>query len=97
MLCLRDITLITPRAVMLENVCGFFDPKFNEYRCSILNDIETVDVLLAIERKKYHKELLEHGVFTIDSTGIPIRVQHGTSADVACTGCIYPADQYVGY
>ncbi|MGI5074723.1 hypothetical protein E4N71_04540 [Treponema vincentii] len=27
----------------------------------------------------------------------PVGVQHGTSADVACAGCIYPAGQYVGY
>lgn len=27
----------------------------------------------------------------------PVRVQPGSSADIACTGCIYPAAQYVGY
>jgi len=27
----------------------------------------------------------------------PVRVQPGSSADIACAGCIYPAAQYVGY
>ena len=27
----------------------------------------------------------------------PVGVQHGSSADVTCAGCIYPADQYVEY
>ena len=27
----------------------------------------------------------------------PVRVQSGSSADIACVGCIYPAAQYVGY
>ena len=27
----------------------------------------------------------------------PVRVQSGSSADIACAGCIYPAGQYVGY
>ena len=27
----------------------------------------------------------------------PVKVQPGSSADIACAGCIYPAAQYVGY
>ena len=27
----------------------------------------------------------------------PVRMQPGSSADIACAGCIYPAGQYVGY
>ena len=36
---IRLISEIRPRAVMLENVRGFLDPKFDEYRNSILNAI----------------------------------------------------------
>lgn len=36
---LRLIEEINPRAVMLENVKGFLDPVFNEYRENILNHI----------------------------------------------------------
>jgi len=37
---IRLIEEINPRAVMLENVRGFLDPVFNEYRASILGQIE---------------------------------------------------------
>ena len=36
---IRLIAEIRPRAVMLENVRGFLDPKFDDYRNSILNAI----------------------------------------------------------
>ena len=36
---IRLIKEIQPRAVMLENVRGFLDPSFNEYRTHILNSI----------------------------------------------------------
>ncbi len=36
---LRLIKEISPRAVMLENVRGFLDPVFNDYRKTILNSI----------------------------------------------------------
>jgi len=36
---IRLISEIRPRAVMLENVRGFLDPKFDEYRTRILNAI----------------------------------------------------------
>lgn len=39
---IRLIGEIKPRAVMLENVRGLLDPKFNEYRQSILNSIEAI-------------------------------------------------------
>ncbi len=37
---IRLVKEIKPKAVMLENVRGFLDPKFNEYRQHILNSIE---------------------------------------------------------
>ena len=37
---IRLVAEIRPRAVMLENVRGFLDPKFNEYREHILNAIQ---------------------------------------------------------
>lgn len=37
---IRLINEIKPRAVMLENVRGFLDPSFSEYRASILESIE---------------------------------------------------------
>ena len=37
---LRIIEEIKPRAVMLENVRGFLDPKFDEYRQSILDKLD---------------------------------------------------------
>lgn len=39
---IRLIKEINPRAVMLENVRGFLDPKFKEYRESILEAIENL-------------------------------------------------------
>ncbi len=36
---IRLVKEIKPKAVMLENVRGFLDPKFNEYRQHILNSI----------------------------------------------------------
>ena len=36
---IRLISEIRPRAVMLENVRGFLDPKFDSYRNSILESI----------------------------------------------------------
>ncbi|MCR5045694.1 MAG: DNA cytosine methyltransferase [Treponema sp.] len=46
---LRLINEIKPKAVMLENVKGFLDPKFNEYRTSILNAIEKLDYKVQIK------------------------------------------------
>lgn len=39
---LRLVEEINPRAVMLENVRGFLDPVFNEYRENILNHIASL-------------------------------------------------------
>lgn len=39
---IRLIDEMKPRAVLLENVKGFLDPKFNEYREYILNSIENL-------------------------------------------------------
>lgn len=40
---LRLISVIRPKAVMLENVRGLFDPKFEQYRKSILESLEKLD------------------------------------------------------
>jgi len=45
---IRLVSEIRPRAVMLENVRGFLDPKFDEYRTRILN---------AISRLGYHTQI----------------------------------------
>lgn len=37
---LRLVEEVNPRAVVIENVCGLLDPKFDEYRTEILNRIE---------------------------------------------------------
>ena len=39
---IRLVRKIHPKAVMLENVRGFLDPKFDEYRAHILRDIEKI-------------------------------------------------------
>ena len=39
---IRRVREIHPKAVMLENVRGFLDPKFDEYRAHILRDIEKI-------------------------------------------------------
>lgn len=39
---LRIIEEIKPRAVMLENVRGFLDPKFDEYRQAILDTLDSL-------------------------------------------------------
>lgn len=39
---IRLVREIHPKAVMLENVRGFLDPKFDEYRAHILRDIEKI-------------------------------------------------------
>lgn len=38
---LRLVQEIRPRAVMLENVRGFLDPKFDDYRAAILGEIQS--------------------------------------------------------
>ena len=37
---LRLVREVCPRAVMIENVRGFLDPKFDDYRSQILNSLE---------------------------------------------------------
>lgn len=39
---IRLLREISPRAVMLENVRGFLDPRFDEYRESILGEIRSI-------------------------------------------------------
>lgn len=39
---LRLVEEVNPRAVMIENVRGLLDPKFDEYRTEILNKLETL-------------------------------------------------------
>ena len=46
---LRLIKEIEPRAVMLENVRGFLDPKFDDYRNSILNAIRDLGYEVSIK------------------------------------------------
>ncbi len=46
---IRLIGEIQPRAVMLENVRGFLDPKFNEYRKNILEAIERLGYRVSIK------------------------------------------------
>ena len=46
---IRLIDEIRPKAVMLENVRGFLDPKFNDYRNSILNSIRNLGYKVHIE------------------------------------------------
>ena len=46
---LRLISEINPRAVMLENVRGFLDKKFDEYRIFILQSIEKLDYKVQIK------------------------------------------------
>ena len=45
---IRLIEEIQPRAVMLENVRGFLDPKFDEYRTSIMKKIEDLGYTVQI-------------------------------------------------
>ena len=42
-----------------------------------------MDALLATERKRYHKSLLENGVLTIDSHGIPSNADKSSKLSVA--------------
>lgn len=49
---LRIIEQIKPRAVMLENVRGFLDPKFDEYRQSILNRLGELGYITHIKLLK---------------------------------------------
>ncbi len=46
---LRLIKEIHPKAVMLENVKGFLDSKFDEYRTAILNNIESLGYKVQIK------------------------------------------------
>jgi len=46
---IRLVAEIKPRAVMLENVRGLLDPKFDEYRKSILNRIEALGYVVQIK------------------------------------------------
>lgn len=46
---LRLINEIHPKAVMLENVKGFLDSKFDEYRTSILKNIESLGYKVQIK------------------------------------------------
>lgn len=46
---IRLIEEIQPRAVMLENVRGFLDPVFDEYRQNILNSIELLGYIVHIK------------------------------------------------
>lgn len=46
---LRLIQEIYPRAVMLENVRGFLDPKFSDYRASILQSIQSLGYTVQIQ------------------------------------------------
>ncbi|MBQ3835563.1 MAG: DNA cytosine methyltransferase [Treponema sp.] len=46
---LRLIKEIQPKAVMLENVKGFLDPKFDEYRTAILDDIHSLGYKVQIK------------------------------------------------
>ena len=49
---LRIIGEIRPRAVMLENVRGFLDPKFNDYRQSILDKLDELSYTTHIKLLK---------------------------------------------
>ena len=49
---LRIIEQIQPRAVMLENVRGFLDPKFDAYRQSILDRLEELGYVTHIKLLK---------------------------------------------
>lgn len=46
---LRLVQEICPRAVMLENVRGFLDPKFSDYRASILQNIQSLGYTVHIQ------------------------------------------------
>ena len=46
---LRLISEINPKAVMLENVKGFLDSKFDDYRTSILKNIESLGYKVQIK------------------------------------------------
>lgn len=46
---IRLIGEIHPRAVMLENVRGFLDPKFDDYRAHILESIQTLGYRVAVK------------------------------------------------
>lgn len=45
---IRLVREIHPKAVMLENVRGFLDPKFDEYRAHILRDIEKSGIMFKL-------------------------------------------------
>ena len=45
---IRLISEINPRAVMLENVRGFLDPRFDDYRNEIIKDIEELGYTVQI-------------------------------------------------
>lgn len=46
---IRLISEMRPKAVMLENVRGFLDPKFESYRSDILQSIETLGYKVSIK------------------------------------------------
>lgn len=46
---IRLVKEIKPKAVMLENVRGFLDPKFDDYRSSILKNIEDLGYRVQIK------------------------------------------------
>lgn len=50
-----------------------------------------MDALLAIERKKYHKALLEKGVLTIDKDGIPSNADKSSKLSVSIASGIAQA------
>ena len=64
---IRLISEIQPRAVMLENVRGFLDPRFAEYRSHILESIQNLGYsVLMLRRSTY-------GPIMPDDNTIPMR------------------------
>ena len=81
---IRLVGEIRPRAVMLENVRGFLDPKFNEYREHILNAIRELGY-------KVHIKLLnacDYGVPQLRPRVVIVGIRNDINAEFE-----YPAPQ----
>ncbi len=47
-----------------------------------------MEALLAKERKKYHKALIENGILTVDSSGVPSNADKSSRLSVATAAAI---------
>lgn len=72
---IRLVGEIRPRAVMIENVRGFLDPVFNEYRESILGSLEDLGYRVAIRLLRSS----DYGVSQLRPRTIIVGISEGES------------------